>query len=308
MTLPRYIGLVPPMVSPLQGPDALDIPGLERLVEHLITGGSAGLFVLGTTGEGPSLSYRLRRELVERTCRQAAGRAPVLVGITDTALAESLALARHAAECGADAVVAAPPYYLPEAQPELLDWLDDLVPALPLPLMLYNMPALTKVHIDADTVRRAADYPQIIGIKDSSGDLAYFRDILEIRAARPDWSFLCGSEEKLAEATAMGGHGGVCGGGNVFPRLYAAFSQAAERGEAAAIQPLQNQVLRVSAELYGVGRHASRIIKGIKCALSCLGICSDLMAPPFRAFREPERLRIEEGLARLQAEIAALTL
>ena len=108
MTLP-LTGIVPPLVTPLRDRDELDVPGLEKLVEHVLSGGVAGLFILGTTGEGPSLSYRLRGELVARVCRQVSGRVPVLVGITDTAFAESVNLARTAEKCGADAVVVAPP-------------------------------------------------------------------------------------------------------------------------------------------------------------------------------------------------------
>src|ERR1041385_5174441 len=141
-------GIVPPIVTPLRGRDEPEAAGLERLLEHIIAGGVSGLFILGTTGEGPSLSYRLRREFIERVCRQVNGRVAVLVGITDTAFMESLHLARHAAQWGADAVVAAPPYYLPEAQPELLEWIQHLVPELPLPLFLYNMPSLTKVSFE----------------------------------------------------------------------------------------------------------------------------------------------------------------
>ena len=130
MTTP-VTGIVPPMITPLRDRDALDVPGLERLVEHLLAGGVSGLFVLGTTGEGSSLSYRLRRELVALVCRQVRGRVPVLVGITDTAVVESLNLARFAADAGATAVVAAPPYYLPGGQPELQEYLAHLVPELP---------------------------------------------------------------------------------------------------------------------------------------------------------------------------------
>src|SRR5258707_14210325 len=144
MKLP-LTGIIPPMVTPLRGRDKLDIAGLERLIEHILAGGVSGLFLLGTTGEGPSLSYRLRRELVERTCRQVNNRVAVLVGITDTAFVESVHLARHAAAAGAQAVVVAPPYYLPEGQPELQEYLGHLVPELPLPRFLYKMPARMKV-------------------------------------------------------------------------------------------------------------------------------------------------------------------
>src|SRR5215469_14647740 len=102
-------GIIPPMITPLSGRDELDVEGLEKLVEHILSGGVGGLFILGTTGEGPSLSYRLRRELIERVCKQVNRRVSVLVGITDTAFVESINIARCAADFGGTAVVAAPP-------------------------------------------------------------------------------------------------------------------------------------------------------------------------------------------------------
>lgn len=292
MTLPKYHGIVPPMVTPLRDRDALDEAGLERLIEHILAGGVHGLFILGTTGEGPSLSYRLRKELIERTCRQVKGRVPVLVGITDTAFTESLQVARWSADAGADAVVLAPPYYLPEGQPELQEYLSHLVPELPLPLFLYNMPALTKVTFEIETVRRAMDDPRIIGLKDSSGNMTYFHRAAGLLRQRPDWTLLIGPEELLADAVFAGGHGGVNGGANAFPGLYVKLFEAARAGDFARVRTLHSQVMLVSDNLYRVGRHPSAIIKGIKCALSILNVCEDFMAEPFHRFHEPERNRV----------------
>lgn len=108
-------GIIPPSVTPLKGRDTLDVEAFERLIERMIAGGVHGLFVLGTTGEGPGLSYRLRREIIDRACGIVRGRVPVLVGITDTAFMESVAIARHAAAAGADTVVAAPRTTYPKA-------------------------------------------------------------------------------------------------------------------------------------------------------------------------------------------------
>ena len=284
------------MITPLRGRDELDVAGLERLVEHILAGGVSGLFILGTTGEGPSLSYRLRKELIERTCRQVRGRVPVLVGITDTAFVESVNAARWSADAGADAVVVAPPYYLPEGQPELQEYLDHLVPELPLPLFLYNMPALTKVQYELDTVRRAMDNPRITGLKDSSGNMIYFHRAVGLLKHRPDWTLLIGPEEMLADAVFAGGHGGVNGGANFHPRLYVELFRAAQAGDAARVHELHAQVMRVSDNLYRIGRHPSAIIKGIKCALSLLGVCDDFMAEPFHRFRDPERARVRQIL------------
>jgi 4-hydroxy-tetrahydrodipicolinate synthase len=305
---PPLKGIVPPMVTPLRDRDALDVAGLEKLVEHILAGGVNGLFILGTTGEGPSLSYRLRRELIQRVCRQVNRRVPVLVGITDTAFVESVQLAGYAADIGASAVVAAPPYYLPEAQPELQEYLDHLVAGLPLPLYLYNMPALTKVHFELDTVRRALDNPRIIGLKDSSGDLTYFKNAAELIQQRPDWTLLIGPEEKLFDSLELGGFGGVSGGANLFPKLYVQLVESHRAGNLARAQELQEQIQRVSDSLYRIGQYSSSIIKGIKCALACRGVCDDFMAEPFHRFRANERALVQARLKQIQAELSKINL
>ena len=301
-------GIIPPIVTPLRDRDTLDVAGLERLIEHILPGGVKGLFILGTTGEGPSLSYRLRREFIDHVCKQVRGRVPVLVGITDTAFVESVALAAHAAGAGADGVVVAPPYYMPEGQPELREWLEHLVPELPLPLLLYNMPPLTKVAFELETVRRAMDQPRIVGLKDSSGDLGYFTRAATLVKYRPDWSLFIGPEEMLVDGLAVGGHGGVSGGANLFPKLYVRLVEAAQAGDAARAQELQAQVKRISQLLYRIGRHPSSIIKGIKCGLSCLGICDDFLAEPFHRFRAEERALVESRLKEIQVELSKLNL
>ena len=301
-------GIVPPMITPLRDRDELDAAGLEKLIEHILSGGVSGLFILGTTGEGPSLSYRLRRELIERVCKQVKDRVPVLVGITDTAFIESVNLARHAADVGASALVAAPPYYLPEAQPELQEYLDHLVAELPLPLFLYNMPALTKVHFELDTVRRAMDNPRIIGLKDSSGDLDYYQRAAELVKQRPDWSLFIGPEEKLFDAMQLGGHGGVSGGANLFPKLYVKLIEAHRTGNLARAQELQKQIQRVSDSFYHIGKYSSSIIKGIKCVLASLGVCDDFMAEPFHRFRAEERALVQTRYKAIEAEVSQLNL
>ena len=97
------------MVSPLNAPDKLDYKGIERLVDHILLGGVHGLFILGTTGEAPSLSRHLKREMIKHSCSLVSKRVPILVGITDTSSVESIKLADYAADAGADALVLAPP-------------------------------------------------------------------------------------------------------------------------------------------------------------------------------------------------------
>ncbi len=304
--LPRPIrGIIPPMATPLLDRDTLDVTGLEKLIEHILAGGVHGLFILGTTGEAPSLSQRLRRELIERVCEQVKGRVPVLVGITDTCFVESVNIACKAKDAGAQAVVLAPPYYFPAGQGELLEYLEHLTPELPLPLVLYNIPSYTKLVFEPDTVKAAAAITGIVGIKESSGNMAYFHKLLSLLKKQPDFSLLMGHEELLAEAVLKGAHGSVCGGANLVPKLYVDLYNAACSKDMPAVESLQTKVMQIIKAIYGVGKYESSYLKGLKCALSCMGICNDFMAEPFHRFRSSERkviLRHIEELGIMQKE------
>ncbi|MDQ2687159.1 MAG: dihydrodipicolinate synthase family protein, partial [Armatimonadota bacterium] len=266
----HFHGIIPPMVTPLSGLDTLDHAGLERLIEHILSGGVHGLFVLGTTGEAPGLSYALRRELIKRTVAQVASRVPVLVGITDTSFVESGALARFAADTGASALVASAPYYFPLGQPELREYVQHLAAEMPLPLFLYNMPTHTKVAFEPETVRQAMEIENVIGLKDSSANMIYFHQIVRLLPQRPDWTLLTGPEELLAESVLLGGHGGVCGGANLCPRLYVDLYDAAAQGDLAEVRRLHARVIEIASTLYRVGSYGSSFVKGLKGALSCL--------------------------------------
>ena len=299
---PLLSGIIPPLVSPLSSRDEIDQTGLAKLIEHVLAGGVHGLFLLGTTGEAPSLSYRLRRELIDRVTTQVAGRVPILVGITDTSFIESVRLAEHAAQAGATALVLSTPYYFPAGQTELTGYIENLVPELPLPLVLYNMPSLTKVWFEIETLLRLAAIPKIIGLKDSSGDLAYFQKAIELKKIRPDWSVMIGPEAKLPDAMRLGGDGGVAGGGNIFPKLFVDCYNACVAGDSLRVEALQTDINALQ-QIYEVGKYASKYIKATKCCLSLLGICDDFMAEPFHRFRAPERERIRAILAPLSSRL-----
>jgi dihydrodipicolinate synthase/N-acetylneuraminate lyase len=289
-------GIIPPLVTPLIDNDTIDFEGLDRLIEHTIMGGVHGLFILGTTGEFASLSYRVRSKMIMHTCNVVNNRLPVLVGISDSAFTESLNLARFAANCGADAVVLTPHYYFASGQPELLEYLRRIMVQMPLPLFIYNMPVHTKVVFEPETVKEAASIPGIIGMKDSSSNLAYFKQIQYALKDRKDFTFMVGTEEYLSEFILTGGHGGVTGGANMFPKLYVDIYNASVNRDFERMAKLQHKVMQISTTIYKVGHHGSSYLKGLKCALSVMGICSDFMAEPFHRFKEPERNKIRQML------------
>lgn len=293
-------GVIPPMVTPLSGRDQLDHGALERVIEHILGGGVHGLFVLGSTGEAPSLSSRVRQEVVERSARQVVGRVPLLVGVTDTSMTGSLELARFAADRGVDAVVLAPPYYFPAHQNDLQRYFAEFASESPLPVILYNIPSHTKVDISLSIVERLLEEPNIIAFKDSSGNMLYFNRLLELAAGRPNFPVFMGPEELLGESVLIGGSGGVCGGANLVPTLYVALYDAAMAGDLRLIHQLQQRLLRISSRIYGVGDPPSGYLKGLKCAMSLVGLCSDRMAEPLYGLSDEKRRRIERHLAELE--------
>ena len=291
-------GIITPLVTPLVR-GALDCNALQRLVEHVITGGVNGIFVLGTTGEGPSLSYSLREEMIRQTCRLANGRVPVLVSVSDTALVESERLSEVAADAAADAVVLAPPYYFQYSQSDLLRYVELAAFRFALPLFLYNIPQMTKVAFDVETIARAARVPGVLGLKDSSHDLDYLTRVLEAVKLYPEFSVLTGPEEILLDAMRAGSHGGVCGGSNLSPALFRDLYQSACAGKWEEAAQHQATVLSYSKALYNTGFSGASYLRGLKCALELTGLCRAELAPPLTKFTPSEYVAIAEAFHRL---------
>jgi 4-hydroxy-tetrahydrodipicolinate synthase len=290
-------GIIPPMATPLASIDRLDLPGLERLIEHILRGGVHGLFILGTTGEGPALSYRLRHELIERVCAQVGTRVPVLVGITDSAYIESLQLAEVSARAGASAVVAATPFYFRFGQSGILRLIESLAKDSSLPLFLYNQPELTKISFEPQTVARAAEIPNVVGVKDSSGQIGYIKQVLSlVGKSHPEFSVLVGSESLLVKALLCGAHGGVPGGANIFPDLPVRLYQAFVDGRHEEMRELHAKMMEIGAPIWNIGEEEPAFLGRLKGALALLGICNGLPTWPYRPASADEESKISEHL------------
>jgi 2-dehydro-3-deoxy-D-pentonate aldolase len=302
MNLPLR-GIIPPIVTPLLDNKTLDEEGLEKLISHLTDGGVNGLFILGTTGEATSLSYDLRKQLIKKTNEIVKKRIPVMVGITDTSLDCSLDIAEYAAANGSDAVVIAPPYYVPLSQEEMREYMENLAPKLPLPFLMYDMPSCTKMHMTVETIRKSKELGAI-GVKDSSGDMAFSISLIREFKDSPDFSIITGTELFLPDTILQGGHGAVPGGANLFPKLFVDLYNASVNRDIERIEALRNKIMMIENTIYAVGKHKSRIVKGIKCALSVMNICNDYVAFPLRKFRAEDKLKIERYLEELNGNLS----
>lgn len=291
--LPRPLrGVITAMVTPLDQDLNLDQQGLERLVEHLIAGGVHGIFILGTTGEAPNLPFDVRFAVIEQTCKLAGTRVPVIVGITDTSHKDAIRMAAKSYECGALAVVAAPPYYFQVGQADLLQYFKRLAIESPLPLFLYNAPLNTHHWLEVETVIQLAGETNVAGLKDSGLKMGYFHTVHEAVRDRSEFSLLVGPDDLLAEAVLMGAHGGMAGGSNVWPRLFVALYEAAAAGDLNRVVALQQRAMQFDMSVY----RSANPLRGLKCALSLLGICGSDLTLPLQPYSQKERDQVEKYL------------
>ncbi|MGC2765708.1 MAG: dihydrodipicolinate synthase family protein [Candidatus Acidiferrum sp.] len=298
---PHFRGIITAMITPLTDQHTLNRQGLERLIEHLIAGGVHGLFPLGTTGEASALPMELRMDMITQVCRLAEGRVPVVVCVTDTSLVEATRLALKAKDCGAAAISTAPPNYYPITQDEILRYVEKLVRQAGMPLLLYNAPGNTHHTIAPDTVRRAAEIENIVGLKDSGMDMNYFRELHGGLASRGDFSLLVGPEELLAECILLGGHGSMAAGSNIYPRLFVDLYNAAAAGDIARVKTLHQEVLEFGHAIY----HGNNPFRGLKCGLGLLGICSSLLSDPLADYSREKRAIVERYIDQHRTAILA---
>ena len=296
----KLTGLIPPMVTPLDAKRRLDKKGTRNMVRHLLKGGVDGIFLLGTTGEGPHLSYAVREELVKTVCGLVKGRVPVLVGITETDLDDAVAFAAKCKSYGAAAVVAAPPYYFKLTQAECVAWFAEMADRLPLPLVVYDMPAHTDTIIEPATIAKLAAHPNIVAMKDSSSIIALFNKFrIALEPYAEKFSLFMGPDEAMGEAVLLGADGGVCTGANLWPAQFKAMYLAAKAGDVETVRRLQRFTTMSSYLLYGLGQGQIGFLKGVKCALAEMGLIQNVLAAPFAPFAGRERAQVKAALKKL---------
>mgnify|MGYP001519677188 FL=1 len=299
-----FEGVITPMVTPLIDRENIDFKGLEKLQDHLINGGVSGVFLMGTTGEGTSISPRMRKDLIKYSIEYVKGRVPVFVSIADCCIEESLNMARYAKECGVTYLVSALPFYLGLTQKEIIDYYTTIADNVPLPLFLYNIPAQTKLMISVEAVKTLAKHPNIIGMKDSSGNGTYFNTLLaEIKAEYPNFTILVGPDEMLASTMAMGGNGGVNSGSNLFPELYVNLFKACKAKDTERILKLQKLVMKVSTGVYSVDKSSVSFLKGLKAALFTEGLITDYICEPLQKVNNADLETIRKNVAELKQQI-----
>jgi 2-dehydro-3-deoxy-D-pentonate aldolase len=292
-------GVLPPVVTPLDAEERLDEAGLERQLDRLLAAGVHGIYLLGSTGEGPALRDAERQRVIRRAARTVNGRVPVVVGCMASGTTKAVDNIRMAEAAGADAVAVTPPHYYPvSGRTEMVEHYRRCAGATALPVVIYNIPSTTKVMLAPETVMAIRELPRVAGIKDSSGDLAHVLRILALRGDDRSFRVLVGALPITGPALLMGADGMVPGPGNLDPALMVKLYDCGRGGDAAAVQRLQPRLYSLLRVLdFGPG------VSCLKTALELMGVCAAHVTAPFPRLGERERA----GLAAVLREHGLLS-
>jgi 4-hydroxy-tetrahydrodipicolinate synthase len=241
-----FAGSYPPIVTHFNADASVDTQANHRHIDFLINQGVHGIFALGTTGEFMHLTLSEREELAQDTIQHVDGRVPVIVGTGSTSTFQTVRLSRHAASAGASAVAIITPYYLQLSDREIIAHYSAVANAVDIPVLIYNFPALTGTNVSTEVVcELVAENPNIAGVKDSVGsiDLLWER-IARVKAIKPDFAVLTGSDNYLFPLLAMGGDGAVPATANFAPDAVVAVYEYFQSGDLAVAAQAWRHVLR----------------------------------------------------------------
>ncbi len=284
MSQPLFLGSGVALVTPMT-PDGVDFPALARLIDFHLQSGTDALVVCATTGEGATLTHDERNAIIEATVRQVNGRIPVIVGTGSNNTASAAALSREACRLGADAVLVVTPYYNKATQRGLVRHFTAVADAIDRPLILYNVPSRTGVSCTAETYRTLARHPNIVGVKEASGNFALLQDTR--RLCGDDFTVWSGNDEDTVAVCALGGAGVISVAANVIPREMHALTRLclADR-----FQEAGREQLRLTPLLRALFCEVNPI--PVKTAMAHLGLCSALLRLPLCEIGEEHRAQL----------------
>lgn len=284
-------GVMPALLTPLDQSGRLDRAGLDRLLDHVLAVPVAGVSPCGSTGEGPLLGREVRVEVVRAV---AARLDPGQRLVAGAAAADAEGARREVeayAEAGATAALVPPPWYYLLDDRETLSFYTAVAEGCALPLVLYNIPAMTKVAIPPGVVAELSQHPNVIGIKDSSRDFEYFSAVRSMTGARADFSLLTGTDTMLLASLLVGGAGTIAASVNLVPSLVQDLYQCVVSGRLAEARELQQRLAGVVSAARRPG-----FPRGWKAAAQVLGLCSAHTAHPLRPADGPQTDALAEEL------------
>jgi len=276
------------LVTPFKN-GGLDEKAFRDLVDWQVAEGTSGFVPVGTTGESPTLSHKEHRQVVKWCVEQARGRVPVIAGAGSNSTEEAIEFARHAQECGADAVLVVTPYYNKPTQEGLYRHFKAINDAIGIPIFIYNIPARSVIDMSVDTMRRLFELDNIAGVKDATANVVR---VSQQRAAMGEgFNQLSGEDATALGFMAHGGHGCISVTSNVAPRLCAEFQDACLKGDYRAALKLQDKLMPLHTALFIETNPAPA-----KYALSVLGKCAEMVRLPMVPLADRSKAAVRDAM------------
>lgn len=285
VTTDRLRGVFSAIVTPTRADESIDYDVLAQLVDGQLARGVEGFYCCGSSGEGPLLSIEERQRVVRTVVRSADGRVPVIAHVGSPRTADAVALARAAAEDGADAVSAVPPYYYNYGQEEIESYYRALLAASDLPVILYNIPQFTGVSFGKANSAALFAEDRVIGLKHTEHNLY---SLERLRSAYPDKVFFNGFDEVFLSALAAGATATVGTTVNIQPELFLALRAAYTAGDLATATRLQTQINHVIETLVAHG-----VFTATKYVVSLQGYPTTGCRAPFRPLDAEDRRALD---------------
>ena len=234
-------GIIPAMVTPLDRNEEIDEAGIRGIINYLIDSGVHGIFVCGSQGESYALTEDEKKRVIEISVDEVNGRVPVYAGTGAVTTKMTIELSRYAVDVGADAVTIVTPYFIKPSQDELYMHYKRIAESVDSPILIYNNPGRTNVNLEAETVKKLAEIDNIVGIKDSSGDLTLTAQY--IMKCPDEFAVLAGRDSLILATLLYGGKGAVAATANVAPRLVVGIYENFIKGDLEKARELQFKIL-----------------------------------------------------------------
>lgn len=278
------------MVTPVTPEGKLDTKAVERIIDSFVKS-KVNPLLMGTTGEGNSVSQADARLLVETAVKAAKGQVTVYAGLTGNCISEQRAQVDAFVALGADVIVATLPCYYALTPEQMENYYLQLADYSKAPVMLYNILATTHMTIPVDVIKRLAEHPNIVGLKDSERDLERMQLCIEFAKEREDFSYFCGWAAQSFYSLSLGGDGIVPSTGNFTPGMFRKLYETATNGDLQTSQQLQVTTNDI-AKIYQAGRTLGQSLTALKVMMQTDGLCTPDVLPPLTRLSEAEEQEI----------------
>lgn len=286
-----FQGSIPALITPFKN-DQIDEQAFQDHVEWQIEQGSDALVPVGTTGESPTLSHQEHHRVVELCLEAAKGRVPVIAGTGSNNTAEAISLQKHAKKAGASAGLVVTPYYNKPTQAGLIAHFKAIHDAVDLPIIIYNIPGRSVIDMSVETMAELSQLPNIVGVKDATGDLA--RPLNTYLACADDFCQLSGEDATAVQFLSAGGRGCISVTANIAPKLCADMQRAWREGDTKTAMDIQFKLLPLHNAMFCESNPGP-----VKYAAELLGRCSSKTRLPMVELAENSKERVRKALADL---------